>query len=77
MRVTVTQTECASKMFWIVQDTTPSWLYHGPFVDEATARDFARVKNSAAWKEMLRNARWERKVIKVRAAVRAIEALTA
>jgi hypothetical protein len=63
VRLKVTQTECAGKMFWIVQDTTPSWFYHGPFVDEATARDFAQAKNSAAWKELLHNARASRKAI--------------
>jgi hypothetical protein len=67
--LTVTQTESAGKMFWIVQDTTPSWFYHGPFADEAAARDFAWLRNAREEEE--------RKVIKVLAAVRADKALAA
>ena len=52
MRLTVKQTECAGKMFWVVRDTDHSWFYHGPFADEATAQAFARAKNSAAWKDV-------------------------
>jgi hypothetical protein len=44
MRLTIKQTECAGKMFWIVQDTDPAWFYHGPFADEAAAHAFARPK---------------------------------
>jgi hypothetical protein len=33
----------------------------GLFADEATAQAFARAKNSAAWKELLRTARMNRK----------------
>jgi hypothetical protein len=62
MRYLVTQTMSASKRrYWIVRDTDHSWFYHGPFADEAQARTFAKPKNSAAWKELLRTARAERK----------------
>jgi hypothetical protein len=40
MRLIIKQTECAGKVFWIVQNTVPSWLHHGPFADEAAARAF-------------------------------------
>jgi hypothetical protein len=59
MRLTVKQTECAGKLFWIVRDTDHSWFYHGPFADEVPAHDFARPKNSEAWKELLRTKRAE------------------
>jgi hypothetical protein len=62
MRYLVTQTMSASKRrYWIVKDMENSWVYHGPFVDEIAAQAFARAKNSAAWKELLRTARAERK----------------
>ena len=61
MRLIVRQTECAGNMFWIVQDTDPSWFYHGPFADEASAHAFARPKNSADWKALLNRKRMERK----------------
>jgi hypothetical protein len=50
MRYLVAQTVAAGKRYWIVRDTAHSWLYHGPFADEALARSFA-------WKELLRAAR--------------------
>jgi hypothetical protein len=49
----VTQTECAGNLFWIVRNTHPAWLYHGPFVDEAAARAFARNPRNA-WKASYR-----------------------
>ena len=58
VRLTVKQTECAGKMFWIVRDSDSTWFYHGPFADEATAHAFARSGN---WKELLRTARMNRK----------------
>jgi hypothetical protein len=61
MRLIVKQTECAGNMFWIVRDSDSPWFYHGPFADEATAQAFARAKNSAAWKELLRTTRTSRK----------------
>jgi hypothetical protein len=75
MRLIVQQTECAGKMFWIVQDAM-SWHYHGPFADEAAARAFARAKNSEAWKELLRKAREARKMMAAFIAEEANHALT-
>jgi hypothetical protein len=62
MRYLVTQTMSASKRrYWIVRDTDHSWFYHGPFADEIAALAFTKPKNSAAWKELLRTTREERK----------------
>ncbi len=61
MRLIVKQSEAAGKMFWIARDTDHSWFYHGPFADEAAAHAFARPRNSAAWKELLRAKRAERR----------------
>jgi hypothetical protein len=57
MRLTVKQTECAGKLFWIVRDTYPAWLYHGPFADETAARAFARPNPRNDWKASYRWAR--------------------
>jgi hypothetical protein len=54
MRLIVTQTECAGKLFWIVRDTYPAWLYHGPFADEAAAHAFARPNPRNDWKASYR-----------------------
>ena len=62
MRLTVRQTECAGKMFWIVKDAMHDWEYFGPFADQAAAHAFARPKNSDAWKALLRDARAAKKV---------------
>ena len=62
MKYLVAQTECASKMFWIVRDSDHSWLYHGPFADETAAHAFARSGN---WKALLRAARAAKKARKV------------
>jgi hypothetical protein len=64
MRLIVKQTECAGKMFWIVRDSDSTWFYHGPFPDEAAAHAFSRLKNSEAWKELLRETRMKREVRK-------------
>jgi hypothetical protein len=64
MRLTVKQTECAGKLFWIVRDTDHSWFYHGPFAGEAEAHAFARPKNSDDWKALLRKARTAKKARK-------------
>jgi hypothetical protein len=62
MKLSIKQTECAGKLFWIVRDTDHSWLYHGPFEDEM-AHAFARLKNSENWKNPLKEARENRKAI--------------
>lgn len=59
MRLIVQQTQCESKMFWIVRDTSHPWFYHGPFADETEAHSFAKPKNSADWKELLRKKKKE------------------
>ena len=61
MKLSIKQTECAGKLFWIAKDTDPSWFYHGPFVDEAAAKTFAKLKNSENWKKLLKVARENRK----------------
>jgi len=76
MRYIVRQTESASKtLFWIVRDADHAWLYHGPFADEAAARDFARLENSENWKKLLREAREDRK--KIMAALETEDAIAA